>query len=156
MCLSYEGRVVAGNYLAGSFVSKETGHGSDTSLSNTNREPGKLAAFYIEVFGFKELHRGSHPGHAKGKTVHLTAGYFELALLDNSDQQSPNGLYHFGIQIDDMDETLTRINKFQPDKPAKKRPGGTPYAELQVSDPEGNLIDLSAHGFLDYKPLDKK
>jgi catechol 2,3-dioxygenase-like lactoylglutathione lyase family enzyme len=124
-------------------------------LAIRTENPEKLAAFYIEVFGFKELHRGSHPGHAKGKTVHLTDGYFELALLDNTDQQSPNGLYHFGVQMDDMDETLKRINKLQPDKPAKNRPGGTPYAELRVSDPEGNLIDLSTHGFLDYKPLEK-
>ena len=122
-------------------------------LAIRTENPEKLAAFYIEVFGFKDLHRGSHPGHAKGKTVHLTDGYFELALLDNSDQQSPNGLYHFGIQTENMDETVSRVQKFQPDKPAKNRPAGTPYAELRVSDPEGNLIDLSAHGFLDYKPL---
>ncbi|HWP56985.1 MAG TPA: VOC family protein [Candidatus Acidoferrales bacterium] len=122
-------------------------------LAIRTENPEKLAAFYIEVFGFKELHRGSHPGHRPGKTVHLTDGYFELALLDNSDQQSPNGLYHFGIQLDDMDATLQRIGEFQPDKPAKRRPQGTPYAELRVSDPDGNLIDLSVHGFLDYKPL---
>ena len=122
-------------------------------LAIRTENPEKLAAFYMEVFGFKELHRGSHPGSPGGKAVHLTDGYFELAVLDNSAQQSPNGLYHFGIQIDDMDETLERAKKFQADKRVRKRPEGTPFAEMRVSDPEGNLIDLSTHGFLDYKPL---
>ena len=122
-------------------------------LAIRTEEPEKLAAFYKDVFGLEEVHRGSHPGHAAGKTVHLTDGYFELAILDNSAQQSPNGLYHFGIQIDDLDETLKRIGKAQPNKPARKRPEGTPFAELRVSDPGGNLIDLSVHGFLEYQPL---
>jgi len=124
-------------------------------LAIRTENPEKLAAFYIEVFGFKELHRGSHPGHPGGKSVHLTDGYFELAILDNSAQQSPSGLYHFGIKIENMEETLERIKRFQPDKPIKKRPGGTPFAEMRASDPEGNLIDLSVHGFLDYQPLKK-
>ncbi len=54
-----------------------------------------------------------------------------------------------------MDETLGRVKKSQTDKQIKKRPEGTPFAEMRVSDPEGNLIDLSVHGFLDYKPLKK-
>ena len=124
-------------------------------LAIRTEDPEKLAAFYKEVFGFKDLHRGSHPGNPEGKTVHLTDGYFELAILDNSAQQSPNGLYHFGIQIENMDETLERVKKQQPGKPIKKRPEGTPFAEMRVSDPEGNLIDISVHGFLDYQPINK-
>jgi predicted enzyme related to lactoylglutathione lyase len=122
-------------------------------LAIRTEDPEGLAAFYMEVFGFKELHRGSHPGHQGGNSVHLTDGYFELAILDNSAQQSPNGLYHFGVQIDNLDATLQRIKKFQADKPIKRRPEGTPFAEMRISDPEGNLIDLSVHGFLDYQPL---
>ena len=122
-------------------------------LAIRTEDPERVAAFYIEVFGFKELHRGSHPGHPGGKSVHLTDGYFELAILDNSAQQSPNGLYHFGIQIDNMDQTLEQIKKFQSERSIKKRPQGTPFAEMRVSDPDGNLVDLSVHGFLDYRPL---
>lgn len=125
-------------------------------LAIRTEEPERLAQFYIEVFGFKDLHRGSHPGHPAGKSVHLTDGYFELAILDNSAQESPNGLYHFGIKIEDMEETLKRLKKFRADKPIRQRPEGTPFAEMRVSDLEGNLIDLSVHGFLDYQPLEKK
>lgn len=125
-------------------------------LAIRTENPERLARFYMEVFGLKVLHRGSHPGHPAGKSVHLTDGYFELAILDNSTQQSPNGLYHFGIKIEDMEETLKRLKKFQADKPIRQRPQGTPFAEMRVSDVEGNLIDLSVHGFLDYQPLKKE
>jgi catechol 2,3-dioxygenase-like lactoylglutathione lyase family enzyme len=122
-------------------------------LAIHTENPEKLSAFYVENFGFEVLHRGSHPGNPRGKSVHLTDGYFELAILDNSSQQSPNGLYHFGIQIENMEETLDRINNSQPDARIRTRPDGTPFAEMRVSDPEGNLIDLSVHGFLNYEPL---
>ena len=89
-------------------------------LAIRTENPEKLADFYIKVFGFKDLHRGSHPGHPGKKTVHLTDGYFELALLDNSEQQSPSGLYHFGIQVENMEETLDRIRKQAPDKANQK------------------------------------
>lgn len=124
-------------------------------LAIRTEDPERLAEFYKDVFGLTEVHRGSHPGTAPGKTVHLTDGYFELALLDNSAQQSRNGLYHFGIQIDDMDATLKRAGKSQPNKAVRKRPEGTPFAEQRVSDPDGNFIDFSVHGFLEYQPLKK-
>ena len=80
-------------------------------LAIRTENPEKLAAFYTEVFGFKDLHRGPHTGYPGGESVHLTDGYFELAILDNSAQQSPNGLFHFGIQIENMDETLGLVKK---------------------------------------------
>ena len=122
-------------------------------LAIRTEDPERLADFYVKVFGFETLYRGSHPGHAGKKTVHLTDGYFELAILDNDEQSSPNGLYHFGIQIENMDETLDRIRKYAPEKKIKKRPDGTPYAEVRVADPDGNFMDISVHGFMDYKPL---
>jgi catechol 2,3-dioxygenase-like lactoylglutathione lyase family enzyme len=122
-------------------------------LAIRTEDPEKLADYYIKVFGFKDLHRGSHPGHAGKKTVHLTDGYFELAILDNSEQQSPNGLYHFGIKIDNMEETMELLKKHAPNKQVKKRPDGTPFAETRVADPDGNFLDISVHGFLEYEPL---
>ncbi len=51
-------------------------------LAIRTENPEQLAAFYMEAFGLKEFHRGSHPGLPGGKTV------------------------HFGILVDNMDETL--------------------------------------------------
>ena len=121
-------------------------------LAIRTEEPEKLAAFYIEAFGFREVREGFPPAQGQERrSFHLTDGYFELAILANTPNQSPNGLYHFGIKIDDMDEVARRLANFQ--KHLERRPNDTSFAELRVSDIDGNLIDLSVHGFLEYQPV---
>jgi catechol 2,3-dioxygenase-like lactoylglutathione lyase family enzyme len=121
-------------------------------LAIRTEEPEKLAAFYIEAFGFREVREGVVPVQVQeSKSFHLTDGYFELAILANSPNQSPNGLYHFGIKVDDMDETVRRLESWQ--KRVMRRPADTSFAELRVSDIDGNLMDLSVHGFLEYQPV---
>jgi catechol 2,3-dioxygenase-like lactoylglutathione lyase family enzyme len=121
-------------------------------LAIRTEEPEKLAAFYIEAFGFREVKEGVPPTQVQAsKSLHLTDGYFELAILANSPNQSPNGLYHFGIKVDDIDETIRKLASWQ--KRVQVRPEDTSFAELRVSDIDGNLIDLSVHGFLEYQPV---
>ena len=121
-------------------------------LAIRTEEPEKLAEFYIKAFGFREVRDGWPPVQGEeAKTFHLTDGYFELAILANTPNQSPNGLYHFGIKVDDMDDIGRKLRDFQ--KNIQLRPEGTSFAELRVSDIDGNMIDLSVQGFLDYKPL---
>jgi len=121
-------------------------------LAIRTEEPEKLAAFYIEAFGFREVREGVVPAKVQeSKSFHLTDGYFELAILANSPNQSPNGLYHFGIKVDDMDETIRKLESWQ--KRVMRRPADTSFAELRVSDIDGNLMDLSVHGFLEYQPV---
>lgn len=121
-------------------------------LAIRTEEPEKVAAFYIEAFGFREVRDGWPPVQGEeARTFHLTDGYFELAILANTPNQSPNGLYHFGIKVDDMDDIARKLANFQ--KPIQVRPEGTSFAELRVSDIDGNMIDLSAQGFLNYKPV---
>jgi catechol 2,3-dioxygenase-like lactoylglutathione lyase family enzyme len=126
-------------------------------LAIRTEEPEKLAAFYKEAFGFREVSEGVAPAIVQqSRSFHLTDGYFELAILANTPNQSPNGLYHFGIKVHDMDETIRRLEKWQ--KRVQRRPADTSFAELRVSDIDGNLMDLSVHGFLEYQPVktDKK
>jgi catechol 2,3-dioxygenase-like lactoylglutathione lyase family enzyme len=121
-------------------------------LAIRTEEPEKLAAFYIEAFGFREVREGVPPTPVQeSKSVHLTDGYFELAILANSPNQSPNGLYHFGIKVDDMDETIRKLESWQ--KRVQRRPADTSFAELRVSDIDGNLMDLSVQGFLEYQSV---
>jgi catechol 2,3-dioxygenase-like lactoylglutathione lyase family enzyme len=121
-------------------------------LAIRTEEPEKLAAFYIEAFGFREVSEGVPPAPVQqSRSLHLTDGYFELAILANSPNQSPNGLYHFGIKVDDLDETIRKLESWQ--KRVQRRPADTSFAELRVSDIDGNLMDLSVHGFLEYQPV---
>lgn len=121
-------------------------------LAIKTENPAKLAKFYKEVFGLEELHR---PRGEDGP-VYLTDGYFNLAILPNADQQSPNGLYHFGFHVENAEAVVEKIKARDPRKAPKPRPKGRPYAELRSSDPDGNLFDISEHGFNEVKPLKAK
>ncbi len=118
-------------------------------LAIRTEDTERLAAFYKEVFGLEELHKPRE----NGGPVYLTDGYFNLAILPNDQQQSPNGLYHFGFHVENAEEIVEKIKKAGLSRPPKARPKGRPYAELRTSDPDGNFFDISEHGFLDVKPL---
>ena len=83
--------------------------------------------------------------------VFLSDGYFNVALLLNRAGQTPSGLYHFGFQVDDANETMERIEQAGIQTP-RARPGHISYAESRSRDPDGNLIDISENGYLEVRP----
>ena len=78
----------------------------------------------------------------------------ELTILENTNQQNSNGLHHFGVQTDDIDATVNRIEKIQPGKPIVKSESSS-QEDAWLSDPSGNHIYLSVNGTLDYQPVEK-
>ena len=122
-------------------------------LAIRTEDTGKLAAFYMDVFEMQMLHKDKNEGGA----IFLTDGYFNLAILPNHEQQAPNGLYHFGFEVENGEKIVERLKKINPNKLPKARPNGRPYAETRGSDPDGNYFDISEHGFQNVVPLgDKK
>jgi len=74
-------------------------------------DPEKTAAFYMEVFGLKEV------GQAR-TGCYLSDGYINLAILKSRDEgtaESPRdepgyaGVHHFGFMVDDVDETCRKL-----------------------------------------------
>jgi hypothetical protein len=78
----------------------------------------------------------------------------ELTILENTNQQNSNGLHHFGIQTDDLEDTVRRIEKLQPGK-SVVRPESNAVEQAWLSDVAGNHIYLSINGKLDYQPMEK-
>src|SRR5262245_1651214 len=109
------------------------------ALSSDDTE--RLARFYKEVFGFRES-RQTPEGR---KTIYLTDGYVELTILENTNQQNSNGLHHFGIQTDELDATVGRVQEIQPGRPLI-RSESKAEANVWLSDPSGNHIYLSVNG----------
>jgi catechol 2,3-dioxygenase-like lactoylglutathione lyase family enzyme len=110
----------------------------------------KLARFYNEVFGFRQ----SRPTPEGQRTIYLTDGHVELTILENTNQQNSNGLHHFGIQTDDLEDTVRRIEKLQPGKPIVRLESNA-AGQAWLSDASGNHIYLSVNGKLDYQPVEK-
>jgi predicted enzyme related to lactoylglutathione lyase len=60
------------------------------------------------------------------------------------------GLDHFGIEVDDLEETFDRIKKY-PTIDIVKRPSNRPFADYSTHDPEGHIFDLMQPGKKDVK-----
>src|SRR5215470_947739 len=103
------------------------------------KDPAKLAKFYEEVFGMKCIH--SEAGGAR----YMSDGYLTLALLRNRGEATPSGINHFGFQVDDLSEIEANLAKWE--EPMTGRPSTRPFAEHRAMDPDGNLFDISVHGY---------
>ena len=111
-------------------------------LSIVTLEPERLARFYEEVFDMKRV------PNPKGEAIYLTDGYFNLTLVPNRAEGKPNGLNHFGFDVepDRAEKILDRFASWRL-KPPAGRAGKRSYADLRGTDPDGNNFDFSTHGF---------
>ena len=109
-------------------------------------DPERLAKFYAEVFDMEILHK------SKGGAIFMTDGTMNVAILENKAEGKPSGINHFGFHIEDAEETTRRLADWNIGEPAE-RPKNRPYAETRTTDPDGNNIDLSVHGYqaVEYK-----
>jgi catechol-2,3-dioxygenase len=119
-------------------------------LAIVTLHPEKLAKFYGEVFDMKVVH------HGKNGSTFMSDGTITLALLKSQADGKPVGLNHIGFHVDSRTDVAEQIKEWGLDEPAK-RPDDRPYAEVRMTDPDGNNIDLSEHGF-DYveSPAERK
>jgi catechol 2,3-dioxygenase-like lactoylglutathione lyase family enzyme len=108
-------------------------------LAIKTKSPERLAAFYEEVFGLKRTHG------EKGGAIYMSDGYLTLALLRNRGEATPSGINHFGFHVDSIKDTEENLKKF--DEPLMMRPANRPFAEYRAMDPDGNLFDVSVHGY---------
>jgi len=76
--------------------------------------------FYESLFGMKP---SSKPRPAR--SVVLGDGYVGMNVIPRRDGRT-SGLDHFGIEVDDVDDTIARIAKFDSSLSAVKRPPSAP------------------------------
>jgi catechol 2,3-dioxygenase-like lactoylglutathione lyase family enzyme len=107
-------------------------------LAIKTKSPERLAAFYEEVFGMQRIHSG-------GGAIYMSDGYLTLALLRNRGEAAPSGINHFGFHVEDLKDVEEKLKKF--DEPLEQRPANRPFAEYRAMDPDGNLFDVSVHGY---------
>lgn len=109
-------------------------------LAIKSTDPDRLGKFYETAFGMKQIHRSPNGG------VYMTDGYLTLALLKQRPNDTAPGLNHFGFEVEDSAETSRIIADMGVARPTE-RPSTTPFAELRGMDPDGNLFDISEHGY---------
>ncbi len=102
-------------------------------------DPQRLAEYYTKVFGLDVVLR------RESGSVYLSDGDLSLALLPTRGEVAP-GIEHIGFHIQDADEINGALEDLGLEA-AKVRANDPPFAETRVTDPDGNMIDLSVHGF---------
>src|SRR3954463_8807721 len=108
-------------------------------LAIKTKNPAKLAKFYEEVFGMKVIHS------EKSGATYMSDGYLTLAILRNRGEAAPSGINHFGFQVEDLEDIESKLHKWE--EPMTGRPSTRPFAEHRAMDPDGNLFDISVHGY---------
>lgn len=108
-------------------------------LAIKTKDPKRLAKFYEDVFDMKTIHS------EENGAIYMSDGYLTLALLRNRGEATPSGINHFGFSVDDVEEIQARLEKY--DEPMTVRPSNRPFAEHRAMDPDGNLFDVSVHGY---------
>lgn len=111
-------------------------------LAIKTTDPERLGNFYAKAFDMKIIHRSPNGG------VYVTDGYVTLALLKQRPNDTAPGINHFGFEVDDAKDHARRMVELNVAAPTE-RPGTTPFAELRGMDPDGNLFDISEHGYVE-------
>jgi len=106
------------------------------------------ARFYESVFGMKRSKPGSAEEEKAIRTnyaVSISDGYVGVTVIGRKPGYVP-GLHHFGVDVDDVDEAISRIKRNYPAVAVLKRPSNRPFATYGAHDPEGNYFDLTQEG----------
>jgi catechol 2,3-dioxygenase-like lactoylglutathione lyase family enzyme len=109
----------------------------------TNRQE-ELAAFYRTTFGMTEVFR--HPSAESGKIgIYLSDGEINLAFIPA--HAKPEGLNHFGFEVDNVEAAAGTALKNGAQAGAKAVPRDGRQNEAFIADPIGQRVDLSSSGW---------
>src|SRR5438067_13090792 len=96
------------------------------------------ARFYESLFGMRAGKKTLPPSRA----ISLGDGYVGMTHIPRRDGRT-SGLDHFGIEVDDIEDTIARMQNFDPELAALKRPPIRPYAASTEDRREGKDFELS-------------
>ena len=98
----------------------------------------KLAGFYKNVFGLKEVSRGK-------RSIYLSDGYINIAILTAGDGQE--GIHHFGFEVEDLQKMAAAALEAGAQQGPSDLPRDGRFAEVFIKDPSGQRVDLSMQGW---------
>ena len=133
-------------------------------IAMTAKDPQKVAAFYMELFGMEEV------GRSGDSHVYLSDGEMNLTIrsckaegdADVGEQGAGfEGIHHIGFVVDDIEEYSEKALKIgakmlSPAKAVSVGAGsGTPpgrqgpsNADVKISGPNGVVLDMSQTGWI--------
>ena len=102
-------------------------------------DPEKAAKFFEEAFGM------TRAGTAR-RGIYMSDGVMNVALLKTEGDEK-NGLYHFGMWVDDLDAAEKKVIEAGGKYLAGRPTSPNSFYEAKYSDPNGVVFDLTHHGW---------
>ena len=101
------------------------------------QDPPKLAEFYRNSFGMREVARSGE----KQDAIYLSDGHINLAILPARGR--PEGIFHFGFEVDNVEKAMHAAMEAGATKGTDSLPRDGRFAEGFIKDPIGTRVDLS-------------
>ena len=102
-------------------------------------DPEKAATFFEQAFGM------TRAGTAR-RGIYMSDGVMNVALLKTEGDEK-NGLYHFGMWVDDLDAAEKKVIEAGGKYLAGRPTSPNSFYEAKYRDPNGVVFDLTHHGW---------
>jgi catechol 2,3-dioxygenase-like lactoylglutathione lyase family enzyme len=116
----------------------------------STENPEQTAAWYREMFGLEEVGRSP-------SGVYLSDGEINFAVLRLKSKDDPDrietGVNHFGFVVDDAEAMYRKLEANGAKRLGQIASAGQ-YFETKFEGPDGQVIDISEHGWLGAKGLE--
>ena len=110
-------------------------------LAIVSDDPERLARFYMDGFGMREL------GRSPAGDISVTDGAYNLSFLAQRPELGALGPREIGIAVDDRAALVERLHRYAPHLALEPDEGGMHYGEYRLTDPNGYGVSVSTRAF---------
>ena len=103
-------------------------------------DPIAVGKFYATVFNMTFTTQVAHIGYAATAREGYVGLNFNPILPG---RPGPVGLDHFGIEVEDINDSFAMAEQKYPTVEWVKRSGDRPYSQVGIHDPDGQVVDIN-------------
>jgi catechol 2,3-dioxygenase-like lactoylglutathione lyase family enzyme len=109
-------------------------------IASITLDPITVGKFYATIFDMSFDYRSIGIGYAST----AREGYVGLNFNPSMPgRPGPIGLDHFGIEVNDINNSFEQAGKNYPEVEWIKRSGTRPYAQVDINDPDGQVVNIN-------------
>ncbi len=109
-------------------------------IASIAQDPLTTGKFYATIFNMTYSTYAAHIGYAATAREGYVGLNFNPILPG---RPGPVGLDHFGIEVEDIEESFAMAEKKYPTIEWVKRSGARPYSQVGIHDPDGQVVDIN-------------
>ena len=115
-------------------------------IASITLDPITVGKFYADIFDMSFESRSVLIGYSATARDGYVGLNFNPILPG---RPGPLGLDHFGIEVEDIQQSFANAEKNYHDVEWVKRSGSRPYAQVGIHDPDGQVVDINQKNMKD-------